>query len=99
MRHWLGTTILTLLGISLSLWAAAAHWPIWLTICVLALTVLGIVLSWPVKVANESSAFVRGDASGSSFTDVRSDAHTFIDGNARETLFTRVQHRRRRPGR
>lgn len=65
--------------------------------------VLGIysgVDSWPwsSEVAEKPTAFIRGDASGSSLDTIYSDADFMVDGNARKTKFRNITHRTDRSG-
>jgi hypothetical protein len=46
-----------------------------------------------VRERQASGAFIEGDASGSSFGNVYSDAPTFVRGNALRTRFWNVIHR------
>ena len=46
--------------------------------------------------SREPSAFIRGDASGSAFKDVETDADIFIDGDRTDSVFRNVVHRRER---
>lgn len=97
MRQYLGTVILALAGAAVAVTGVAAHWPwkwpVWtyLTIFFLA----GAVLSLPVKAKPRSRprTFISGDASGSAFGNVDSDADVFVSGDARHALFWNIIHR------
>lgn len=97
MRHWLGSSVLACIGIVIGAISIRNDAPLWFIVLVICLAILGATLTWPVRrdaLSNSPSTFIRGDASGSTMRDVQSNAHTFIDGDARETLFERVVHRR-----
>lgn len=105
-RQWIGSIAVGAVGAALavmSLWGGYSHW---LLVGLAALVGVGLLLTWPGrdKAASETpeaerSAFVRGDASGSTFDDVVSDgSDSFIEGNAIGAIFRRVIHRApRRP--
>lgn len=99
MRQFLGSAVIILAGIVASVWTLAATEP-YLALVFVAATVVGVVVSYPFKVAAPSparpSSFVDGDADGSTFNRVSSNADSFVRGNARESIFNRVRHRRRR---
>jgi hypothetical protein len=64
----------------------------------------GVVVSWMSSLrkrsktsgSEESGSFIEGDASGSNFGNVYSDAPTFVRGNARRASFWNVIHRSNR---
>lgn len=107
MRHWIGTSLFGVAGIAATLlqaWQSLPAWGIGLTVLFAA---GGVILTWPVRrePAHDTprisspppaadTAFIRGDANGSTMVDVSSDAQVFIEGDARETFLSRIIHRR-----
>lgn len=103
IRRWIGSSVVLAVGLVLaifSVWAGFSHW---LLVGLAAVAAVAIWMTWPGRdePGAERSAFVRGDASGSTFDDVVSDgSDSFIEGNAIGAIFRRVTHRApRRPGR
>ena len=96
MRQYIGTVTFAMLAVAVPVLAAALKWPwpwwAWLLIGVGLL--LGSVLSYQARV-RVSSSFIAGDATGSRFGNVYSDADTFVDGDARQALFWNVIHHSR----
>jgi hypothetical protein len=92
-HRWLGSSVVLAVGLVLGFLSVAAGYSPWLL----------AGLAWPGRdePENERSAFVRGDASGSTFDEVVSDgSDSFIDGDALGAIFRRVIHRApRRPRR
>jgi purine-cytosine permease-like protein len=98
MRQYLGSIVFVVLSVLVSVVGVATKWPWpkWAWIAITAAFLLGAALSFPVKSRTEaSSAFVDGDASGSIFGNVYSDAQTFIHGPAQQALFWNIIHRPR----
>ena len=97
MREYVGSLIWVLLSVVISVIGVATHWPwaweAWAAVVIMLL--LGAILTFPVRShpAREPTAFVAGDASGSTFGNVYSDADVFVRGNARRALFWNIIHR------
>lgn len=96
MRQYLGSLVFVTLSVLLSVLGVATKWPwpkgAWILIAIALL--LGAVLTFPVRSQTEEpSVFVDGDASGSIFGNVYSDAHTFVRGPAKRALFWNIIHR------
>jgi hypothetical protein len=100
--HWAGTTIFAALGIFLAAVAGWGEWPVWSKIAVVAVCALAAILTMPVTSQRPAAphraqtAFVRGDADGSAFRNIISNADHFIEGNARDALFWHIVHWRRK---
>lgn len=105
MRHWIGMCLLGVAGIAATLLQAWQSLPAWGIALTILLTAGGVTLTWPVRREQDAprvsspppaadTAFIRGDASGSTMVDVSSDAQVFIEGDARETFLSRIIHRR-----
>src|SRR2546421_11044818 len=95
IRTWLGTTVISVIGTGASLAGIADGWPMPVVVALVILTVLAVPLSWPTKrerpLPDTPTAFVRGDASRSRFSRVEArNADAFIDGNARDSVFTDI---------
>lgn len=99
MRHWIGSSLLTVAGLGVTLYQAWQSAPPWLIALTVLLTAIGVLLMWPLRrERGAATAFIRGDASGSTAVDVSSDAQVFIEGDARETVLSRIIHSPRRRG-
>jgi hypothetical protein len=95
MRQYLGS-IVFFLSVLVSVLGVATHWPwpAWALVVIATTFLLGAVLTFPVRTQIEvRSSFVEGDASGSIFGNVYTDATTFIHGDARQALFWNIIHR------
>ena len=94
VRQYTGSIVFVLLSVAVPVVGAARKWPWpwWVWIGIAAAFLLGAVLSFPVR-ARPSSAFISGDATGSSFGNVYSDADTFVRGDARQAFFWNIIHR------
>lgn len=100
MLHWTGSVIQGLASIVCAILGLADTIPWWIAVILFLAFAVGAVLTAPFlqKPAPAAadipaqSAFVRGDATGSRISDVRSDAHVFIDGSARESILVRIIH-------
>src|ERR1700728_1171863 len=96
MRQYVGTIVFVALSVLVSVIGAATkwswHWWVWVSVA--ALFLLGAALSFPGPAEiPPSSAFIDGDATGSSFGNVYSDADTFVRGDARRAIFWNIIHR------
>ena len=94
-RTWLGTTIIGVVGTVTSLAGIARDWPQPLVVALVILTAVAVLLTWPKAPEpprpDQTTAFVRGDASRSRFTRVEArNADAFVDGNARDAVFTDI---------
>jgi hypothetical protein len=102
-HRWLGSSVVLAVGLVLGFLSVAAGYSPWLLAGLAVAAAIGVFLTWPGRdePENERSAFVRGDASGSTFDEVVSDgSDSFIDGDALGAIFRRVIHRApRRPRR
>jgi hypothetical protein len=92
-RQWVGASGITVLLLTLGFGTIyLQHWPQWTVLVPPAVIVVAILL-WLGRPggADTATAFVRGDASHSSFEDVRATADTFIAGDARYAIFRNVR--------
>src|ERR1022692_546184 len=100
MRQYLGSIILTLLSISAPVIGAVENWPWpWWIFGGMAIGLLiGAYLTRPRREVPRSApvptAFVGGDASGSTFRNIYTDADYVVHGNARRAIFRNIIHRR-----
>lgn len=102
MRQWIGSTVLALVGIGIGLAALVSSWPIAWPITIAIVTIVAVVLTWPSSIRRAAAppparqtATIRGDVSGSTITDVWSNADSLVDGNVRESILERLVHRPR----
>lgn len=99
MRVWFAATTAALVVGVPGLIALGNVWPSWVIVLLVVPFVLASLFTIPVRKAvapAPATSFVRGDASGSSFANVESNAEIFIDGDAREAFLWNVVHRARR---
>jgi hypothetical protein len=95
MRQYIGSIVFAVLSVVVPVVGSASKWPwpLWAWVAIGILLLLGAILSFPVrKPLRPSSAFVSGDASGSSFRNVYSDADNFVSGDARQAIFWNIIH-------
>jgi len=88
VRAWFGTVGLAAVGIAVSIVGPVAKWPVWLWVILALAFALGAVLLLPLRTSEPSSpqsAFIKGDADGSTFRRVDAQADVFVGGNARRT--------------
>jgi hypothetical protein len=104
VRQYLGTVIFGLLGVAVPVIGAATRWP-WPWGIMLGIGVAFVVaagLSYPVRERPEDpapqTAFISGDATGSSFGNVYTDADFMVRGDARHAVFWNIIQRPRRRG-
>ena len=99
MPQRLGGLILAALAVALGIYSGIDSWPWWLTAVFSLLGLSGVILTLlPLnkkasEVAEKPTAFIRGDATGSSLDTIYSDADFMVDGNARKTKFRNITHR------
>lgn len=95
MRRYIGSVVAVLVGVVIAVIGAATHWPWpwWAWVIILGLCLVCVILAFPVRKEAPSTAFVGGDASGSTFRNVYSEADHFVRGNAHQALFWNVIHR------
>jgi hypothetical protein len=99
MSQRLGGTILAALAVVIAIISGIDSWPWWLTAIFALLSLAGVILMLipsdqkTSEVEERPTAFIRGDASGSSLNTVYSDADFMVDGNARKTKFRNITHR------
>jgi len=102
MRAQIASILSLIVGLLFGALGALQLLPPWLAWPLLGIGVLAAIFTYQVPKpsggSDDDSAFVRGDASGSTFEDVRSNAKDFVHGNATESVFRRVTHRGRRHG-
>src|SRR6266550_8830265 len=87
--QYIGTVLWGVLNLTVA--AAALYgwrWPLWTIAPIVVVFVLGAYFVWPIAppppVGQRGTAFVRGDASGSTFDDVDvQGADAVVDGDAR----------------
>lgn len=98
----MGSIVALVIAVVIAIIGAATRWPwhwwIWAIVC--AICVVVAVFAYLTQPQSDSrkeneprSAFVVGDASGSSFNRVFSNADDFIRGNALRAIFRDVTHR------
>jgi hypothetical protein len=88
-------------GVGLALWSYMKDAPLWVTLLIMTATAAGAFLWVKNAVAvddekEESSvgtAFIRGNASDVTATDIYSEADRFVDGDVERSRFHRIRHR------
>lgn len=93
MRQYIGSIVSLLLAVGIAIIGAVTHWPWhwWVFVIIVALCLVAAILAYPAP-DRPQTAFVVGDASGSKFRNVYSDADDFVRGDARRALFWNVVH-------
>lgn len=96
IRRWAGTILLSIMSIGLGTAGQIDGWPFWVTAAVIAVTMLGAILTFPrtrfIGSAVPGTTLIRGDASGSTFdTVVLNGVETMVDGDARQALFRDIR--------